>query len=43
MIGVGFLTLPTNLKETGLIWGLVIIFIAGLSSFYGTFMLGSCY
>ena len=39
MIGVGYLTLPAICKSIGLITGILIIFITGISSSYGSYLL----
>ena len=43
MIGVGYLTLPAILRETGLIGGLFLIFITGAAASYGSFMITRAY
>jgi len=43
MIGIGYLTLSAACRETGLILGLILIFIAALSSLYGTFMINQVF
>ena len=43
MIGVGYLTLPAILRETGLIAGLFLIIITGGAALYGSFMITKAY
>lgn len=43
MIGVGYLTLPAICKSVGLINGLLIIFLTGISSSYGSYLLLRAY
>ncbi len=40
MIGIGYLTLSASLRMTGLILGLMLVFITALASLFGTFMIG---
>ena len=43
MVGIGYLTLSANFKAVGLILGLILIFITGIGSLFGSFMLGKVY
>lgn len=43
MVGIGYLTLSANFKEVGLILGLILIFVTGIGSLFGSFMLGKVY
>lgn len=43
MIGVGYLTIPATLRETGLIPGLFLIILTAGSTLYGSFMLSKAY
>lgn len=43
MIGVGYLTLPAILRETGLIAGLFLIIITGCAASFGSFMITRAY
>lgn len=43
MIGVGYLTLPAILRETGLITGLLLIIITGGAASFGSYMITRAY
>ena len=43
MIGVGYLTLPAILRETGLVIGLLLIIVTGGAASFGSFMITRAY
>jgi len=43
MVGIGYLTLSSNFKNTGLIVGLLSVFICGLGALYGSYLLAKAY
>lgn len=39
MIGIGFLTLPYHVRQTGTILGSILIFLSGFCCLYGGFLI----
>lgn len=43
MVGIGYLTLSSNFKQTGLIVGLVSVMVSGIGALYGSYLLAKAY
>lgn len=43
MVGIGYLTLSSNFKHTGLVIGLVNVLVCGVGALYGAYLLAKAY